>query len=99
MKIDGNHLNPQGIKQGVKGKEAALQSRIRMVAQELNRLEQKEDLSKAEQEKKQELEKELTALQQQLYNVQKEKMEEQQEETEDGLLKEDGKGELVDERI
>lgn len=99
MKIDGNHLNPQGIKQGVKGKEAALQSRIRMVAQELNRLEQKEDLSKAEQEKKQELEKELTALRQQLYNVQKEKMEEQQEETEDGLLKEDGKGELVDERI
>lgn len=99
MKIDGNHLNPQRIKQGVKGKEAALQSRIRMVAQELNRLEQKEDLSKAEQEKKQELEKELTALRQQLYNVQKEKMEEQQEETEDGLLKEDGKGELVDERI
>lgn len=99
MKIDGNHLNPQGIKQGVKGKEAALQSQIRMVAQELNRLEQKEDLSKAEQEKKQELEKELTALRQQLYNVQKEKMEEQQEETEDGLLKEDGKGELVDERI
>lgn len=99
MKIDGNYLKPQGIEQGVKGKEAALQSRIRMVAQELNRLEQKEDLSKAEQEKKQELEKELTALRQQLYNVQKEKMEEQQEETEDGLLKEDGKGELVDERI
>lgn len=99
MKIDGNHLKPQGIEQGAKGKEAALQSRIRMVAQELNRLEQKEDLSKAEQEKKQELEKELTALRQQLYNVQKEKMEEQQEETEDGLLKEDGKGELVDERI
>ena len=41
----------------------------------------------------------MTELQQQLYNVQKEKMEEQREETEDDLLKEDGKGELVDERI
>lgn len=102
MKINGNHLKQQGIgQQSIRGKEVALQSRIRMVTQELNRLEQKKELSKAEQEKKQELEKELTELQQQLYNAQKEKTEgeEQQEETEDCLYKEDGKGELVDERI
>ncbi|MDE7366734.1 MAG: hypothetical protein K2N24_05205, partial [Lachnospiraceae bacterium] len=67
MKIDGSHLKPQGTEQSIKGKEAALRSRIRTVTQELNRLEQKKELSKVEQEKKQELEKELTELQQQLY--------------------------------
>lgn len=101
MKIEGNYSNQQGInQQSAKGKETAIQNRIRMVLQELNQLEQKDELSKTEQEKRKELEKELTELQQQLYNVKNERIkEEQQEEKEDSPLKEDGKGEAVDERI
>lgn len=104
MKINGNHLNQQSMAlQGIKGKAAAVQNRIRGVQQELSRLDQKKELSKEEQKKKQALERELAELQQQLSEINRESKEEIQEEQkqqdENADVKEPGKGELVDERI
>lgn len=108
--MEGISQNQSGMAlQGIKGKEAALQNRLRVVQQELNRLGQKDRLSREEQEKKQKLEKELMELQQQLSDISREKNEEMREERKrqqeaDADMpcedwNEEGKGEQVDERI
>lgn len=108
MKIEGFHPSMSAPSlSGAGMKEAALQNQIQALQRELNRLDQKEELSKEEKQQKQELEKQLSELKQELQKVKREEMKEQQvnqkrneqEEDSDTGAKEEGKGEYVDEHI
>ena len=86
------------------GEAASIQKQIQSVKSQISKLDQKKELSKEEEQKKKELQEQLARLQQQLLQIKSEKQEKSQEintgeNSQNEQMKEDGKGNSIDERI
>ncbi len=106
MRVDGVNRNvANNIGSMGSNEEAAIQKKIQSLKKELGELDKKENLSKEEAKKKKDIEQEIAELEQKLQQIKAEKRTEKEEKQGKDkndvskLLKEDGKGENIDERL
>ena len=98
MKVEGlQQMAPAAGMAGAGKGEAAVERQIQALQRDLNRLEQKQELTGEEQKEKQKLEKQIDSLKRQLLQMQtQEKKETDGEKAAQSPLKEEGKGAAVD---
>ena len=105
MRVDGVNQNAaNNIGSMGANEEAVIQKKIQSLKKELGELNKKDNLSKEEAKKKKDIEQEIAELEQKLQQIKAKKRIEKEEKqdkskTDVSKLKEDGKGENIDERL
>lgn len=107
MRVEGidQSMAAQLQEMGGPGQEAAIEKKIQSLKRELSELEKKDELSQDEIKKKQNLQQQISELEQELQKIKAEKQnqkadrEKNEDKNEPDRIKEEGKGENIDEYV